>query len=248
MDDRERWLVGTVVELAGSLVADHDVNDLLRTLTERCVELLDAEEVGIVLIDDRDGVRALASSTERLHDLELLELQAREGPCLDAARRGETVEADLLDAASHTRWPRFTAAARHAGYRQVHALPMRLRSVVIGAVNVFGAADRRIPPPDLAVVQALADIATIAIVQDRAVRDAARLADQLQEALDSRVKIEQAKGVIAHHLDVTADEAFLVLRSHARDHNHRLTDLARAIADREVPLDRLRRPGRAARS
>lgn len=237
MKQRERWLVDTVVDLAGSLVSDYDANDLLRTLTERSVQLLGAAEVGIVIVDERENMRAVASSTERMHALELLELQSDEGPCLDCVRSGRAVDADLLTDAAAARWPRFVAAATGAGYQQVHALPMRVHDVTVGAVNVLSDDRRPISTSDLSIVQALADIATVTIVQDRAVRESARLAEQLQGALDSRVVIEQAKGILAQHLDVPVDEAFTVLRSFARDHNHRLTDLAAAIAGRRVALD-----------
>lgn len=235
MNDREAWVTSALVELADTLVSDFDLTELLATLVARCAELLDAAEVGVVLLDQHDTLQVMASSSERMRALELLEIQNAEGPCLDCVRTGQVVDAVTLDAAARQRWPGFVPEAVGAGYRQVLALPMRLRGRVIGAVNVFASHERTVPPADLRVGQALADAATIGILQDRAVQDQAHLVTQLQGALNSRIVIEQAKGMLAeaHHLSV--DAAFELLRTHSRENNRRLSDVARSIARRDIP-------------
>jgi GAF domain-containing protein len=240
MDDREAWVTDTLVELADTLVSDFDLAELLSTLVTRCVQLLDAAEVGIVLVSPGGALQAMASSSERMRAIELLELQSDEGPCLDAIASGRALDATPLDDAARRRWPAFAAAATDAGYRRVLALPMRLRDEVIGAVNVFCDHDVAYQEADLRVAQALTDTATIAIFQDRAMSDSEQLVAQLQQALNTRVVIEQAKGMLAEAHGISVDTAFDVLRAFARNHNRRLSDIARALAARELGTELLR--------
>jgi GAF domain-containing protein len=238
MQDREQWLADTLVGLADTLVADFDVVEFLSSLAERCVELLDAAEVGLVLADPHGHLRVMASSTERIHLLELLEVQTSEGPCFDSYRTGQSVaNVDLLAATG--RWPVFTPMAVSAGFRTVHALPMRLRDRVIGAINVFHDSLVTVNERDLHVVQALADVATIGILQERAVRSSTEQSSRLQGALNSRVAIEQAKGVVAEQAGVDMDAAFIWLRSYARSNNLRLADVAAAVVARTLLADEL---------
>jgi GAF domain-containing protein len=238
-------LTRTFVELADSLVDDFDVVELLTTLCERCVELLGASDVGIVLVDERGQLHAMASSTERLHVLELMELQNHEGPCLDAYLTGAPVlNADL----ESRRWPRFERRAFAAGFRTVHAIPLRHRGESIGAINIFDAHRRTITPEDAAVVQALADIASIAVLQHRALRKARTLSDQLQQALQSRVAIEQAKGILAERLHVDLAGAFSTLRSYSRNRNEPIGDVARQLIDGSLSAERLVAEGRQRRA
>jgi transcriptional regulator with GAF, ATPase, and Fis domain len=222
--DTER-LAATFVELADSLVDDYDVIDLLHLLTERCVELLQVDAAGIVLGDPRGQLQLAASSNEQVRLLELFELQTDEGPCLDCYTEGQPTRADRLSGGSH-RWPRFAAAAAAAGYETVHALPLRWRDNTIGALNLFWAQPADVLDDDLRVAQALADVSTIAILQERATRGREALAAQLQTALNSRVVIEQAKGVLAERDGVDMGTAFERLRRTARSSNRRLADLA----------------------
>jgi transcriptional regulator with GAF, ATPase, and Fis domain len=225
---RERQLVETFVEVADTLVDDFDVIDLLLTLAGRCVRLLDVDAAGIMLIDQRGHLHAAAASTENARLVELFELQSDAGPCVDCCRTGTpVVNADLE--ANHERWPRFAEAARESGFVAVHALPLRLRQTVIGALNLFSAGSRVLTEDDVRAGQALADVATIGILAQRGLHQAELLAEQLQSALNSRIVIEQAKGAVSARVGVPPDEAFELMRHHARSSNLRLVDVAQAV-------------------
>ena len=235
---RERQLVETFVEVADTLVDDFDVIDLLLTLAGRCVRLLDVDAAGIMLIDQRGHLHAAAASTESARLVELFELQSDAGPCVDCCRTGiPVVNADLE--ANAERWPRFAEAARESGFVAVHALPLRLRQTVIGALNLFSAGSRELTEDDVRVGQGLADVATIGILAQRSLHQAELLAEQLQSALNSRIVIEQAKGVLAERRQISVDEAFTLLREHARRHNLRLSDVAREVAEGSVAASEL---------
>jgi transcriptional regulator with GAF, ATPase, and Fis domain len=226
-DDR---LARTFVELADTLVDDFDVVEFLHLLVDRCVELLDVSATGLLLGDSHDRLQVMASSAENIHLLELFQLQNDDGPCLDCYRTGAPVSHPDLSTALD-KWPLFAPAATESGFRTVHALPMRLRSQVIGALNLFHTDPHALTPEVTRIGQAMADVATIGLIQERAVHQQDILVDQLQTALDSRVIIEQAKGVLAerHHIDL--GQAFTLLRTYARNHNQRLTQLATTIID-----------------
>jgi hypothetical protein len=225
---REVKLARALVELADTLVDDFDVVELLTLLTDRCTDVLDVSAAGIMLAGPSGDLRGLASSSEAMRLLELFEVQAEEGPCLDCYRTGRPVLDVALDTADE-RWPRFAVEARSAGFGSVHALPMRLRGSVIGALNLFQTGRARLPEADVHAGQALADIATIAILQHRAAVQAQVINVQLTNALNSRVLIEQAKGVLAERQGVDLEQAFRTLRQHARNHNLRLADVAASV-------------------
>lgn len=227
---REQSLVETFVRLVDSLVDDYDVVDFLQHLATRCVELLDVSEAGIMLVDPDGHLRYMASSSERMRIVELLELQLEEGPCWHAYRRSEPVVSGSPQDMT-ARWPRFGPGAADAGFASVSALPMRLRSEVIGALNLFSSRAGELGADDLRVAQAMADVATIGILHERAIHDARVRSGQLTAALESRVIIEQAKGIIAERNGINVDDAFDLLRRFARDHNRRLGDVARDIVD-----------------
>src|SRR6478609_8016849 len=222
---REGLLARTFVELADTLVDDFDVVELLTLLADRCVDVLDVAAAGLMLVAPDGGLRVMASSSEAMRVLELFELQAQEGPCLDCYRTGQPVTNQDLEAANG-RWPRFTAEVLAAGFHSVHALPMRLRGTVIGALNLFHIEPGEMRHADVDAAQAFADVATIAILQHRAAIEAHVLNDQLSGALNTRVVIEQAKGVVAERQGLDMDQAFATLRNHARSHNQRLVDVA----------------------
>lgn len=225
---REAVLARTLVELADTLVDDFDVVELLTRLADRCVEVLDVEAAGIMLAGPDGQLRVMVSSSEAMRVLELFEVQAQEGPCLDSHRTGAPVVNQDLSAVNG-RWPRFAAEALAAGFRSVHALPMRLRGSVIGALNLFREGPGEMCPADIEVAQAFADVATIAILQHRAAYEAQVINEQLTYALNSRIVIEQAKGMIAERLDLNMEASFAVLRTHARNRNLRLIDVAEAV-------------------
>lgn len=222
-------LAKTFVEVSDTLVDDFDLIDFLHTLALRTVELVGAGASGLLLADQRGRLEFMAASDEDTRLLELFQVQASEGPCLDAFRTATpVVNADLSTASG--RWPTFAPRATAAGYRSVHAFPLRLRTKVIGVLNLFGT-DRStaLDPADVPIVQALADVATIALLQERAIRHGEVLSEQLQGALNSRITIEQAKGAVAHANDISVDEAFRLIRDYARRNNRRLSDVARAV-------------------
>ena len=225
----EVQLADVLVEMADTLVDDFDVIEFLHGLTERCVQLLGVSAAGLLLTDQHDTLQVVAASSERTRLLELFQLQTDQGPCVDCFRTGQPVSVADLRCAG--RWPRFTAAAAEVGFAAVHAVPMRLRAEVIGALNLFDTEPGALDEGKLRVGQALADVATIGLLQQRAIRRRATLTEQLQTALNSRVLIEQAKGKLAERLRVDVAEAFAVLRSSARSHNRRLSELAQAIVD-----------------
>ena len=244
MTFREQRLSQAFVELADTLVDDFDVVDFMTLLTERCVELLGATDGGLMLVDTLGDLRVVASSSEQMRTLELLELQSSEGPCLDAYRTAQAVGADDLDAITR-KWPGFAAHVLAAGYRSVYAVPMRLRTNVIGALNLFNTSQAPWDTDDLKVAQALADVATIGLLHQRAMHDSSLLSTQLQMALNSRVTIEQAKGLLAGRLAINTEEAFERLRRYARSHNLRLSDVAADLLAGRMPdtaMDELSTP------
>jgi GAF domain-containing protein len=239
---REQGLVRAIVQLADSLVDDFDIIDLLTVLADCCVDLLDADAAGILLADPDGNLRVMAASSERVRLLELFQLQNDEGPCLESHRTGAALHHSDLRSAGD-RWPRFAGEAVSAGFESVDALPLRLRTTVIGALNLFRAAPGPLPEADVLLAQALGDIAAIAILQDQAVRESQLRAVQLQHALDSRVAIEQAKGVLAERAQVDMEEAFGQIRSFARSRHRRLTDVATEIIAGALALEDLAEPG-----
>ena len=223
-------LSDTFVELTDTMVVGFDMIDFLHVLTDRSVQLLDVSAAGLLLADPRGELRVVAASSEAARLLELFQIQNDQGPCLDCFRSGRPVQSVDL-AAEAQRWPRFAPAAREAGFAAVQALPMRLREQVIGALNLFRAHPGPYDPADIRVGQALADVATISLLQERSMRHNDTLNEQLQTALNSRVIIEQAKGKLAERLGLDMDQAFNLLRDYARTSNRRLSDLAQAFVD-----------------
>jgi transcriptional regulator with GAF, ATPase, and Fis domain len=218
----------TFVELTDTMVADFDVIDFLHVLTSRSAELLDVSAAGLLLADPRGELRVVAASSEAARLLELFQLQNDQGPCLDCFRSGRPVTA--TDLGADQRWPRFAAAAK-ADFTAMQALPMRLREQVIGTLNLFRAAPGAFDPASVRVGQALADVATIGLLHERSMRRSDALNEQLQTALNSRVVIEQAKGKLAERFGIDMNQAFTLLRDHARNRNQRLSDLARAFVN-----------------
>lgn len=232
----EQRLAQVFVELADTLVDDFDVLDFLSMLVERCVELLEVAAAGVVLSDQKGGLRMAAASSEQARLVELFAIQADDGPCPDCVRTGRPVSSTDL-ATEDARWPRFAPAARAAGFQAAHAVPMRLRGTVIGAVNLLNTESNGVGEASVHLGQALADVATIGMLQQRAIHDSAILAEQLHTALNSRVVIEQAKGVLSAHGGLDMHRAFTALRGYARANNLRLSELARTVAEGTGDLD-----------
>ncbi len=242
---REQRIVEMFVELADTMVEDFDVVEFLHRLAERSVQLLDCSEAGLLLADAAGALRVMASSSERSEALELLQAQNEEGPCFECYRRGTPVVSDDL-ALDAGRWPVFAPAAMQKGFRSVQAVPMRVRGETIGALNLFRTAAGRMAERDIPLSQGMADIAAIALLQERAVRETRGMVEQLQRALTGRVVIEQAKGVLSERARIGVDAAFARLRAHARDHNRRLSDVARELIDGRLDPAALADPARGA--
>ncbi|MFI5046773.1 MAG: ANTAR domain-containing protein [Acidimicrobiia bacterium] len=243
MPDRDELLTRTFVDVADTLVADFDIVEFLTLLATRCVDLFDLSAAGLLLADAQGSLGVAASSDEEMQLLELFELQHAEGPCLDCYRSGHAIRCDDLEREGG-RWPVFAPEAISRGFASVYAVPMRLRAEVIGSLNLLRRDTHGLDAPDLVAAQALADVATIGILQHRAAEEHQLLAEQLQYALTSRVLVEQAKGVLAEHGRVDMDAAFAALRRYSRDNNRRLVDIARDVVDRTLPAAEVTR-GRA---
>ncbi len=234
---REAELVRTFVELADALVDDFDVVEFLTVVADRCVEVLDVDAAGIMIASPEGHLQVVASSSEEMRLLELFELQVADGPCPECFHTGRSiVEQPLLADSMH--WPHFGPRALAAGFRSVYALPMRHRAVIIGAVNLFCTSPAGVTTADLAAAQAFADIATIAILQHRSVAEAKAVNAQLTSALNSRVIIEQAKGMVAERAGLDMNLSFDRLRTYARNNNLRLAEVARLVVDEALDVSR----------
>jgi GAF domain-containing protein len=235
---REQTLAEAFVSLADTLVDDYDVVDLLDRLVATCISVLDVTAAGLLLDDQKGHLAVVASSGDETRLLETFQLQTNEGPCLDCVKTGTAIASADLDA-DRGRWPRFVPASLAAGFHSVTAVPLRLRQQTIGGMNIFHTRVQALLPEDQAIAQALADVATIGILQQRSNHRSAQLAEQLQQALNSRVVIEQAKGVLAERNAVSLSVAFATLRQHARDHNLKLTDVAVQVVQGDLELSNI---------
>lgn len=224
---RETRVLDAVVSLVDSLLHDFDVVELLIGLTERCVELLDIEAAGLLLADPLQQLHLLAATSKEARELELFQLQADEGPCVDCYATGEPVTiADVR--AQADRWTRFVPGAVEAGFSSVHAVPMRAAGTVVGALGLFGVRPGQLNEADVLVGQTLAHVACVAILQELPPTPATVM-PQLRSALTSRVIVEQAKGFLRGVLDVSVEDALGLLRVYARDRGRHLTDVAHQL-------------------
>jgi GAF domain-containing protein len=234
--DREGAIIDAFVHLSDTLVEDYDVIEFLHYLTERCVELTDVDEVGVMIGALPGRLQAVAASTERSYLLELFEVQNEDGPCLDAFRGGVNVTVENLSE-EPDRWPVFTPRALAAGFAAVHSIPMQLRNEVIGAVNLLCVEPGALSSGDERLVRALSDIATVGILQQRTISEVEVINTHLTAALTSRIRVEQAKGVVAERVGTTVDEAFVMIRSYARGRQLRLTAVCEQIVLRTIDVN-----------
>lgn len=234
---RSALLSERFVALADTLVADYDVVELLEGLVLSCLDLLDIDQAGILLTDQRGSLRLVAASSEATRLVELLQLQSEEGPCLECVATGTPITVPDLST-QQERWPTFSPAAMSVGFSSVHALPLRLREQTIGGLNLFTTGARRsLDDDDRRIAQALADVATIGILQQRSISRSSLLAEQLQSALNSRIVVEQAKGVLAERGTLDMQSAFARLRDYARAHHQKLSDVAANVVHERLAAD-----------
>jgi GAF domain-containing protein len=231
---RDHRLLDTLVTLADTLVAGYDVVDLLQTLVDRCSDLVSATAAGVLLRDPRGSLEVIAASDEGAQTMEVLQVASGSGPCVHCADSGETVS--IADMGDDERWPDFNNAASRVGFVSLLAVPLRLREITIGSMNLFRATPGAFADDDARAARALADVATIGILQERAVRESDVVRVQLQRALDSRVVIEQAKGVVSYRRSVDMGAAFDLIRGHARANRLGLSDVAEQIVQRRLDL------------
>jgi GAF domain-containing protein len=232
---REAKLNLAFVKLADTLIADFDVVDLMQTLVEECADILATEAGGILIVDPSGALQLVASTSEESALVEIMQLNAGAGPCVDCITTGRPVSVGDI-AGSGSQWPAFRQEAIRQGFTSVHATPMRLRGQVIGAMNLFSTHLGELNPEDVAVAQALADVATIGLLQERSIRESGIIAGQLQNALNSRVVIEQAKGVVSENAGLSMSDAFSALRNYARNNNLTLSAVASAVVDRSLNI------------
>lgn len=229
-------LVEAFVKLGDTLIDDYNIVDLLQCLVETCTRLAAVDTAGVLLAEKFSQQHVMAYTTEEGLQLELFQVQEQEGPGLDCIQTGQIVSAsDLTEAAD--RWPRFAPRALQDGVRAVHALPMRLRAEIIGALNLFTSQPGSLAPQDLQIARALADVATIGILHERTLRGCENVARQLQAAFDVRIVIEQAKGLLAERSGLGFSEVFNLLRAHARRKRMRLSDVARGVVQGSMIVD-----------
>lgn len=232
---RESRISAAFVKLADTLMADYDVVDLLDTLLLECTQILDTDAGGLMLVDALGNLQVIASTSEQADFVELMQLNAGAGPCIECFTTGEAVSVADIDEFG-TQWPQFRAAALQKGFHSVHATPMRLRGEILGTMNLFSTQVGELNPRDVAVAQALTDVATIGILQERSIRETGIVAEQLQRALDSRILIEQAKGVLSQTASIGMDDAFAMLRRYARNSNLSLRAVAEGVANRSIDI------------
>jgi len=233
---REEQLLATFAKLADTLVADYDVVDLLQLLVDTCKDLLDTTAAGILLADSHGDLEVIASTSEASRLVETMQLGAEAGPCIECFRTGRIISVPDITEVSDD-WSRFRDSAIDQGFASVHAIPLRLRETTIGALNLLRSETGALPTQDVTAAQAFADVATIGILHERSLRETSILADQLQAALNRRVIIEQAKGVVSYVHKVPIDEAFTMIRAYARSHQLPISQVAARLVDLTLTLD-----------
>jgi GAF domain-containing protein len=231
---KQTLLLETLVHLADTLVAGYDVADLLLNLVESCSDLLGSTVTGIMLADERDRLAVIATSDQRSEAQHLFDLAAGVGPCVESFTFGRVVSIPEIEKLSLL--PEFRSTALEQGLHSVHAVPLRLRDATIGTIGLFRESTGELGDDDQVAAQALADIATIGILQERAVREADTARSQLQRALESRVVIEQAKGVVSYQRNLDMAAAFDLIRRHARDNRLGISVVAEQVVDRTLTL------------
>ncbi|MBH0108729.1 GAF and ANTAR domain-containing protein [Salinibacterium sp. NG22] len=234
---REAQISAAFVTVAETLTVDHDLVDVLHTFVERCAEIVRMDAGGLVLVNDAGELQLMTSTNEAAVMLESMQLEAAEGPCLDCFHTGNAVAIDNISASEAS--TEFRAAAVAQGFNSLLSIPMKVQGAVIGTMNLFRATTEAVSSRDAAVAQALADVATIGITHERALQHAHLVEEQLHNALNSRIAIEQAKGVIANGLSLSMDDAFALLRKYSRDCNRTIRTTSEMVSRREITVQQI---------
>ncbi|MET0989621.1 MAG: GAF and ANTAR domain-containing protein [Glaciihabitans sp.] len=232
-DTREGRLAAAFVTLADTLVVDYDVVELLQRLVDTCADLLGASAVGLLLTAAGGDLEVVAVTNDESRLVTLIRTHSASGPTGQALATGRPVSVSDISAMGGDMAP-FRDEATSLGFGAMDAFPLRLRGSVIGVLTLLRTESRQLTPEDTSVAQGLADIATIGILHERALRESDVVQKQLQHALGSRVVIEQAKGVIAQTRGVEMVEAFRLLREYARAHNRGLREVAERVVSHEL--------------
>ncbi|MGW4128394.1 ANTAR domain-containing protein [Amycolatopsis japonica] len=232
MRNREKWVTDTLVELADTLVPALDPANYWFCVADRYAQLIASASVHLTATGDHPVV---VDTDERLEAPPLGELFAEEGPGVESEQSGKPVVDVRLEEAT-SRWSRFAPAALSLGYRSVHAFPFSRREDTLGAVTILTVETTPLPATELRIANALADVATIGMLNHRTIAGLTTTSRQLQGALSSRVIIEQAKGLLSARLEVSAEGAFRVLRRYARGHNMRIGDLSERLMSRRLTV------------
>jgi len=232
---REAQLLKTFAKLADTLVVGYDVVDLLQLLVDTCHDLLDASAAGILLMDRAGELDLVVSTSESSRIVEMMQLGAEAGPCIESFRTGRVIS--LTDIRhSPPEWSRFRDSTLEQGFASVYAIPLRLRETTIGTLNLLRTATGELQVQDRVAAQAFADVATIGILHERSLRESLIVREQLQGALNSRIIIEQAKGVVAYTRGISTDDAFTLIRNYAKSHQASIADVSRQLVEMTLSI------------
>jgi len=223
----DQRLAAAFTELSDVHRPDFDADAYGHTLALQSVSLLDVDAAGWLWAGDNGCPEAAGGTTDAVRFLLVTQLGTGDGPAAESLRTQRMLS--VADVAADTRWAAFRAAVLDAGFGSVHTLPLQQNGQVIGALSLFQERPGELAKDDLVVATALAEVAAACLLLKRSVTKAEKLAGQLQTALNSRVIIEQAKGILAERQGTSLDDAFELMRAFARHNRRRLNDVACAV-------------------
>jgi GAF domain-containing protein len=236
MDENDP-LFGLLRRFAATMARSFDTSAVLHELSESAMTMLDAAGAGVSVVTDDGRLQFVTATDSAVVQIEEVQQAEQAGPCVEAYRTGRPSIVSDIDAVDH--WPAYRETAARVGFRTVMGLPLALDGRAVGSLNVYDRRLREWSESELARAHVLVDVATAYLVRAGELAEARQLSSQLQRALDSRVVIEQAKGVLSREHEITVDEAFELLRRHSRRTQSQLRDLAHAVVhlDLQIPVD-----------
>jgi GAF domain-containing protein len=232
--DSDPLLFELLRRFASTMARSFDANDVLYELCEGAVKILDATGAGVSVASEEGTLEFVTSTTQDVVELEHVQQRDQQGPCVSAFTTGEVVV--VREIASLEQWPAYQDAARRAGFASVVGVPLALDGLKVGSLNVYDARLRDWSRTDLAAARVLADVATAYLVRAGQLAEERRLTQQLQQALDSRIVIEQAKGMVGRDHQISVDEAFDLMRQYSRANNRSLRDVATAVVEQGAAI------------